>query len=36
MLVLLPSASVVLTTLAEANITSVTNFYCVYTVLRYS
>jgi len=38
MLVLLASASMVriLTTLADANITSMTNIYCVYTVLRYS
>jgi len=36
MLVLLASANVVLTTLADANRTSMTNTYCVYTVLRYS
>jgi len=36
MLVLLVSASMVLTTLADANRTSMTNTYCVYTVLRYS
>jgi len=38
MLVLLASASVVriMTTLADANRTSKTNTYCVYTVLRYS
>jgi len=41
MLVLLASASVVrmeliLTTLADANRTSMTNTYCMYTVLRYS
>jgi len=34
---LLASASVViLTTLADANRTRMTNTYCVYTVLRYS
>jgi len=36
MLVLLGSANVVRTTLADVNITSRTNTYCVYTVLRYS
>jgi len=37
MLVLLVSASLVrMTTLADANRTSMTNTYCVYTVLRYS
>ena len=38
MLVLLASARVVsmLTTLADANRTGMTNTYCVYTVLRYS
>jgi hypothetical protein len=39
MLILLASASVVkmeLTTLADANRISVTNTYCLYTVLRYS
>jgi len=35
MLVLLASASVVRTTLADANRTRMTNTYCVYTVLRY-
>jgi len=29
-----PSASVVLTTLADANRTHMTNTYCMYTVLR--
>jgi hypothetical protein len=36
MLVLLASASVVRTTLADANKTSMTHTYCVHTVLRYS
>jgi len=37
MIVLLAFASVViLTTLANANRTSMTNTYCVYTVIRYS
>jgi hypothetical protein len=38
-LILFASASVVssiLTTLADTNLTSMTNTYCVYTVLRYS
>jgi len=37
MLVVLASASIViLTTLADTNRNSITNTYCVYTVLRYS
>jgi len=36
MLVLLASANVVRTTLADANRTRITSTYCVYTMLRYS